>query len=93
MKWIRLALLPTTVILLLAVSLVVFCAPVEAYMLKFTLADLTTGAIYITGNTMGFVYPNDVGKPADVHGIVKTKNGVPYIEFIQAGLANPLRNF
>jgi hypothetical protein len=39
-----------------------------------------TGAIYVTGSKMGLNYPADVGKPVDVTGRVKTKNGVPYLE-------------
>ncbi len=39
-----------------------------------------TGAIYVTGSKMGLNYPADVGKPVEVTGRVKTKNGVPYLE-------------
>lgn len=38
-----------------------------------------TGAIYVTG-TSALRYPDDLGKPVQVIGIVRIKNGQPYIE-------------
>jgi hypothetical protein len=38
-----------------------------------------TGSIYITGSSLGLRYPDDLGKVIKVNGIVKLKNGQPYI--------------
>ena len=40
----------------------------------------STGSIYVTGNTMGLRYPWDIGRWVRVTGIVRVKNGQPYIQ-------------
>ncbi|MFC1937725.1 CARDB domain-containing protein [Chloroflexota bacterium] len=39
-----------------------------------------TGSIYVTGDSLGLKYPDDVGKLITVKGIVGLNNGEPYIE-------------
>jgi hypothetical protein len=39
-----------------------------------------TGAIYVTGDSLGMVYPIDLGKTVTVQGIVRINDGQTYIE-------------
>ena len=39
-----------------------------------------TGYIYVNGSSGGMRHPEDIGRPVSVTGIVRVKNGVPYIE-------------
>ena len=40
----------------------------------------STGSIYVTGGSLGLSYPQDLGKPITLSGVVRLKNGQPYIE-------------
>jgi len=39
-----------------------------------------TGSIYVSGNSLGLRYPDDLAKPVTVDGVVRLKNAQPYIE-------------
>jgi hypothetical protein len=45
----------------------------------------STGNIYVTGSSLGFMYPLDISKSVEVNGVVRLKNGIPYIEITQSG--------
>jgi hypothetical protein len=39
----------------------------------------------ITGSSMGLLYPGDAGKAIVITGVVRLKNGQPYIEIPSSG--------
>ncbi len=42
--------------------------------------EFGTGSLYVTGDSIGLNYLADIGKPVVVTGIIRLKNGQPYIE-------------